>query len=52
MDQYQYSKLIDALRRVRDPRQARGKEVEWTLMLGVIARALLYQQRSIAAIAD
>jgi predicted transposase YbfD/YdcC len=52
MDQLQYSKLIDALRHVPDPRHARGKQLEWTMILGVIACALLCQQRSIVAIAD
>lgn len=52
MDQPQYSKLIDALRQIPDPRHARGKQLEWTMILGVIASALLCQQRSIAAIAD
>lgn len=52
MDQPQYTKLIEALRQVPDPRHARGKQLEWTLILGVIACALLCQQRSIAAIAD
>lgn len=52
MDQAQYSTLIDALRHIPDPRHARGKQLEWTMILGVIACALLCQQRSIAAIAD
>lgn len=34
-----------------DPRQARGKRLEWTFILGVIACAVLSQQRSAAAIA-
>lgn len=52
MDLPQYSSLIEALRHVPDPRQARGKQLEWTLIGGVIGCALLCQQRSIAAIAD
>lgn len=52
MDHPQYSSLIEALRHVPDPRHARGKQLEWTMILGVIACALLCQQRSIAAIAD
>lgn len=52
MDQTQYTKLIEALRHVPDPRHARGKQLEWTMILGVIACALLCQQRSVTAIAD
>jgi len=50
MDQPQYSTLLGALAAVPDPRQARGKRLEWTLILGVIASAVLSQQRSAAAI--
>ena len=52
MDQSQYSKLVEALAHVPDPRCARGKQLEWTMILGVIACALICQQRSVAAIAD
>ncbi len=52
MDHQQYSTLLDALRRVPDPRHARGKRHEWTLILGVIAGAVLSHQRSAAAIAQ
>jgi predicted transposase YbfD/YdcC len=52
MDHPQYSTLLDALRHVPDPRHARGKRHTWTFILGVIASALLSQQRSAAAIAQ
>lgn len=51
MDQVQYSTLLDALRHVPDPRHARGKRHDWTVILGVIAGAVLSHQRSAAAIA-
>jgi predicted transposase YbfD/YdcC len=37
---------------VPDPRQARGKQLEWPFILGVIATAILSHQRSISAIAQ
>ncbi len=52
MDQREYSKLVAALQHVPDPRRARGKQLEWTMILGVIASALVCQQRSVAAIAQ
>lgn len=52
MDQPEYSKLIDVLERVPDPRRARGKQLEWRMILGLIASALLCQQRSAAAMAQ
>jgi hypothetical protein len=52
MDQQQYSTLLAALAAVPDPRHARGKQLEWAFILGVIASALLSQQRSAAAIAQ
>ncbi len=52
MDYPQYSTLLEALAAVPDPRQRRGKRYEWTFLLGVIASALLSQQRSAAAIAQ
>jgi predicted transposase YbfD/YdcC len=51
MDQPQYTTLLDALAAVPDPRRARGKQLEWSFILGVIATALVSQQRSAAAIA-
>ncbi len=52
MDQREYSKLVAALQQMPDPRRARGKQLEWTMILGVIASALVCQQRSVAAIAQ
>jgi predicted transposase YbfD/YdcC/urease gamma subunit len=52
MDQPQYSNVMAALQDVPDPRKARGKQLEWSFVLGVIAAALLSQQRSGAAIAQ
>lgn len=52
MDQPKYTRLMDALARVPDPRQARGKQLEWPFLLGIIASALLSQQRSGRAIAQ
>lgn len=40
MDQKQYSTLVEALKEVPDPRQARGKRHEWALILSLIASAL------------
>jgi hypothetical protein len=51
MNQAQYSSLLAALAAVPDPRHARGKRHEWPVILGVIASAVLSQQRSAAAIA-
>lgn len=51
MDQPQYTTLLDALAAIPDPRHARGKRHDWLLILGVIASAVLSQQRSAAAIA-
>lgn len=52
MDHPQYSTVLDALAAIPDPRHARGKQLEWPFILGVIAAALLSQQRSAAAIAQ
>jgi len=52
MDHPQYSTLLDALAAIPDPRHARGKQLEWSFILGVIASALLSQQRSVAAMAQ
>jgi hypothetical protein len=52
MDQPQYNTLLDALAAIPDPRHARGKQLEWAFILGVIASALLSQQRSVAAMAQ
>lgn len=52
MDQLQYSSLMALLAHVPDPRQARGKQLEWSFIWGVIVSALLSQQRSATAIAQ
>lgn len=52
MDHPQYSTLWEALSAVPDPRKARGKQLEWSFILGVIATALLSHQRAISAIAQ
>ena len=44
MDPAQYSSLLVVVRRVPEPRKARGKQLEGTFILGVIATALLCQQ--------
>jgi predicted transposase YbfD/YdcC len=52
MDQPQYSSLMARLKELVDPRQARGKQLEWDVIWGVIAAALLCQQRGASAIAQ
>lgn len=52
MDQPQYSTVMAAVAAVPDPRDPRGRQLEWPMILGVIASALLCQQRSAAAIAQ
>lgn len=52
MDQIQYSTLLGVLQDVPDPRHARGKQLEWTFILGVIAAAILSHQQAISAIAQ
>lgn len=51
MDQLQYSSLMAILAAVPDPRKARGKQLEWAFIWGVIVTAMLSQQRTPAAIA-
>jgi predicted transposase YbfD/YdcC len=51
MDQPHYSSLMAVLTGLPDPRKARGKQFEWDFLWGVIATALLNQQRGAAAIA-
>lgn len=51
MDRPQYSSLMALLKGLADPRHARGKQLEWDVIWGVIASALLSQQRGAAAIA-
>ncbi len=52
MDQLEYSTVMQVLSTVPDPRQARGKQLEWTFILGVIASAIVSQQRGISAMAQ
>jgi predicted transposase YbfD/YdcC len=52
MNQPQYSNLIAALRAIPDPRNARGKQLEWLMILGVLASAMLSGQQGVAAIAQ
>jgi len=52
MDQPQSSNLLEGLHAVPDPRHARGKQLEWTFLWGVIASALLSNHRTPAAIAQ
>lgn len=52
MDQIQYSTLLSVLEDVPDPRQARGKQLEWSFILGIIATAILSHQQAISAIAQ
>ena len=50
MDEREYSSLAAALADVPDPRQARGKRHEWSLLLVLIGAALLSGQRNVRAI--
>ena len=52
MDQPQDSNLLEGVHAVPDPRQARGKQLEWTFLWGVIASALLSNHRTPTAIAQ
>jgi predicted transposase YbfD/YdcC len=52
MDQPEYSSLMAGLQAVPDPRHARGKQLEWPFLWGVIASALLSNHRTPAAIAQ
>jgi hypothetical protein len=52
MDQPQYSKLLDALAAVPDPRHAHGTQGAWACIVGVISCALLCQQQRVAAMAQ
>jgi predicted transposase YbfD/YdcC len=51
MDQPKYSSLMALLTEVPDYRKARGKQLEWHFLWGVIATAMLSHQRGAAAIA-
>ncbi len=52
MDYAKYNPVLKALAAVPDPRHARGKQLEWAFILGVIVGALLSQQRSVSAMAQ
>ena len=52
MDQPQYTKVMAGVAGVPDPRQARGKQLEWPFIWGVILAAMLSQHRTPAAIAQ
>ena len=52
MNRPQYSMLLGALVAVPDQCLARGKQLEWSLILGVIAVGVVSQQQSAAAIAN
>lgn len=51
MDQPQYSTLMDALKKVPDPRKARGKQYPWSLLLALACGALVSGQKTGHAIA-
>jgi uncharacterized membrane protein len=44
MDTAQYSTLLEALKDVPDPRQARGQRYAWSLLLILIGSALISGQ--------
>jgi predicted transposase YbfD/YdcC len=52
MDLDEYSSVMAAVAGIPDPRQARGKRLEWPFMWGVIVRGMLSQHRTPAAIAQ
>jgi predicted transposase YbfD/YdcC len=52
MDKAQYSTLMEALKDVPDPRQARGQRYSWVLLLTLISGALASGQRTAHAMAD
>ena len=52
MDRPQYSSVMACLAAVPDPRQPRGKQLEWAFIWGVIVSGLLHQHRTPAAIAQ
>ena len=51
MDQPQYSTLMDALKKIPDPRKARGKRYRWSLLLTLVCSALASGQQTAHAIA-
>ena len=52
MDPGQYTNLLEVLAHVPDPRKARGKQHEWTIVLTVLCAAVVSGQRSVRAIAQ
>jgi predicted transposase YbfD/YdcC len=52
MDQPEYTKVMALVAALPDPRQARGKQLEWPFIWGVILAAMLSQYRTPAAIAQ
>ena len=52
MDEHKYSTLVEALKNVPDPRKARGKRHDWTLLLTLIACAMVSGQVNGRAIAQ
>ncbi len=52
MDQPQYTKLMALVAALPDPRHARGKQLEWPFIWGVMLTAMLSQYRTPTAIAQ
>ncbi len=52
MDQGKYSSLVDALAEVPDPRQARGQQYGWRLLMTLIVWAMAGGQKTAHGIAD
>jgi predicted transposase YbfD/YdcC len=52
MDKTEYSTLLEALKDVPDPRQARGQRYPWSLLLILLGGAMVSGQRTAHAMAD
>ena len=52
MDQPQSSSLMGLIAAVPDPRKARGKQLEWPFIWGVLGSAMLSERRTPVAIAQ
>jgi len=52
MDKTEYNTLMEALKAVPDPRQARGQRYPWVLLLTLLGSALASGQRTAHAMAD
>lgn len=52
MDQPQYSSLVDLFAAMPDPRQARGKRYSWSLILTLIAAALVSGAQGVRALSQ